>query len=163
MSEYQYYEFRSIDRPLTEKEQNEIGSWSSRTNPSPTGAVFVYNYGDFRKDVKKVVEKYFDAMFYIAIWGTKRLMFKFPVDLIDPNTIEQYCTHNEISIYRSGGYVLLDLYFSEEEVCGWVEGEGWLSSLISLRNDILRGDYRCLYLAWLFAVSSKKERKDFDE
>ena len=32
------------------------------------------------------------------------------------------------------------------------EGEGWLSSLISLRADILNCDYRSLYLAWLFCV-----------
>lgn len=32
---------------------------------------------------------------------------------------------------------------------GWVEGEGWLSSLAPLRRDILEGDYRALYLAWL--------------
>ena len=28
-------------------------------------------------------------------------------------------------------------------------GEGWLDALLPLRDDILRGDYRALYLAWL--------------
>ena len=44
MSEYQFYEFRSVDRPLTTKEQQEIDKWSSRTSPSSTGATFIYNY-----------------------------------------------------------------------------------------------------------------------
>jgi hypothetical protein len=33
-----------------------------------------------------------------------------------------------------------------------VEGEGQLSKLISLRDDIIRGDLRALYLAWLKAA-----------
>ena len=67
MSEYQFYEFRSIDRPLTTQEQREIGRWSSRTHPTSTGATFVYNYGDFPKDPEQVVGRYFDAMFHIAM------------------------------------------------------------------------------------------------
>lgn len=34
-----------------------------------------------------------------------------------------------------------------------MEAEGVLSGLIYLRNDVLGGDYRCLYLAWLKAVT----------
>jgi len=48
MSEYQYYEFQSIDRVLTEKEMNEISMMSSRVELNPHRAVFVYNYGDYR-------------------------------------------------------------------------------------------------------------------
>ena len=45
---------------------------------------------------------------------------------------------------------LLSLEYSNEEGGkGWIEGEGLLSSLISLRDDILNGDYRALYLMWL--------------
>ena len=42
---------------------------------------------------------------------------------------------------------------SEEEGGGWIEGEGSLSGLIPLRNDILQGDYRSVYLAWLKVMS----------
>ena len=115
MSEYQYYEFRCIDRPLTAEEQKEIGGWSSRTHPTSTMAIFIYNYGDFPKDEKRVVEQYFDAMFYIANWGTKRLIFKFPKELMNIDSIKPYCTPEEISISESGKNLLLDFYFSDEE------------------------------------------------
>ena len=36
MSEYQYYEFRAIDRPLTEEEMDELGALSSRAEITPT-------------------------------------------------------------------------------------------------------------------------------
>jgi hypothetical protein len=36
---------------------------------------------------------------------------------------------------------------------GWIEGEGSLDAMLPLRDDILRGDYRVLYLAWLKAMT----------
>lgn len=83
MSEYQYYEFQAIDRPLTAEEQGEIGSWSSRTHPTSTQAIFNYNYGDFPKSPEKVVEKYFAAMLYESNFGSKRLIFRLPCTIID--------------------------------------------------------------------------------
>ena len=150
MSEYQFYEFRSIDKPLTETEMDEIASWSSRTDPTPHGAVFVYNYGSFGRDELKAVEQYFDAMFYISNWGSARLVFKFPRDLVDLEAVGRYCMFEEIDIEKAGEHVLLDISYDDEEGGGgWVEGEGYLSSMIGLRESILRGDYRCLYLMWL--------------
>ena len=48
MSEYQYYEFRAIDRPLTEAQKSKISALSSRARVTSHMASFVYNYGDFR-------------------------------------------------------------------------------------------------------------------
>jgi hypothetical protein len=77
--------------------------------------IFIYNYGDFPKDEKRVVEQYFDAMFYIANWGTKQLIFKFPKELMNIDSIKPYCTPEEISISESGKNLLLEFYFSDEE------------------------------------------------
>ena len=150
MSEYQFYEFKAIDKPLSEKDKNEIGNWSSRTNPSNTGATFIYSYGSFPKDEIKVVEKYFDAMFYIANWGTTQLVFKLPNNLIDIRQIKRYCIMEGFDVIEKPDFTLLDICISDDEGGGkWIEGEGWLSTLALLRNDILSGDYRCLYLIWL--------------
>jgi hypothetical protein len=56
-----------------------------------------------------------------------------------------------------GGFDILDMNLSEAEGGSWVEAEGSLSGLIPLRNDILHGDYRCVYLAWLKAISLRGE------
>ena len=162
MSEYQFYEFLSIDRPLTTKDQQEIQGWSSRTSPTPTGATFIYNYGDFPKSPKQVVGKYFDAMFHIANWGTKWLLLKFPKELLDHGAVQDYCTVEEISLSEYGEYFVLEILFSEEEGYAWLDGEGFLSSLIGLRRDILNGDYRSLYIAWLHACSNAREWDEFD-
>ncbi len=165
MSEFQFYEFRTIDNPLSEKDRKEIGRWSSRTTPTSNRAVFTYHYSDFPKDEIKVIEKYFDAMFYFANWGSKRLLFKFPKELVEIEQIKQYCFEydDELIINETENYVIIDFFFSEEENSGWFDVEGCLTSLISLRNDILKGDFRCLYLAWLYAMTSYKEWDDFDD
>src|SRR5437762_69812 len=48
MSEYQLYEFRAIDRPLTSKEMQELRALSSRAEITPTSFTNEYSYGDFR-------------------------------------------------------------------------------------------------------------------
>ena len=45
MSEYQYYEFQAIDRPLTEREMGELRSFSSRATITPTRFVNHYTSG----------------------------------------------------------------------------------------------------------------------
>jgi hypothetical protein len=150
MSEYQYYEFQAIDRPLTTDEQTEIDKLSSRAKVSPNQAIFVYNYGDFRGSAEKVLTQYFDAMLYMANWGTWQLMFRFPKSLIDPKLFKPYELPDVITITRTAHHIVLDINISEEEGSSdWMEGEGWLSKFLPLREDLMAGDLRLLYLAWL--------------
>jgi hypothetical protein len=120
--------------------------------------VFTYSYGDFRGDPKKVLQKYFDAMLYLANWGTKRLAFRLPRALVDAKALAAYRYQDLISTAATKNQIFLDICFHDEEGGGWVEGEGWLSSLAMLRQDILLGDYRALYLAWLKTAILKRLR-----
>ncbi len=147
MSQYQYYEFQAIDRPLTEEEVAYVGSLSSRTDPTPTRAVFTYSYSDFRGNPETVLAKYYDAMLYLANWGSKQLMFRFPKSILDAEVLAPYRISDIISADVTGEYLIVDVNFYEEEGGEWIEGEGWLSSLVRLRDDLLRGDFRFLYLA----------------
>ncbi len=150
MSEYQYYEFQRIDRPLTAQEQAEIKELSIRVQLTPTGAIFLYNYGNFRSDPEKVLTQYFDVMFYIANWGTWRLMFRLPKAIIDPTWFQPYDLPHALTITQTSDYVVLDIQIHEEEgMQGWAEGEGWLPRLLPLRDELLGGDLRLLYLVWL--------------
>jgi hypothetical protein len=69
MSEYQYYEFLAIDRPLTRKQINEVRQWSTRAEITSTSFVNEYHFGDFHGDPELLVNKYFDVMVYFANWG----------------------------------------------------------------------------------------------
>ena len=50
MSEYQYYEFQAIDRPLTKKERLELRAVSTRAEITPARFVNFYTWGDFKGD-----------------------------------------------------------------------------------------------------------------
>lgn len=153
MSEYQYYEFLAIDEPLSEKAREEIGSWSSRTTPTATRAVFTYSYSDFPKSPLEVVEKYFDAMLYMANWGSKRLIFRLPLDVVDLDEMLAYCVPDGLTMMATDEHLLIDISsYDEEGGDYWLEDEGAFPSIISLRNDLLNGDYRMLYLAWLYSI-----------
>ncbi|MEG5138375.1 MULTISPECIES: hypothetical protein [unclassified Microcoleus] len=164
MSEYQYYEFQSVDRPLTQSEQEAISKLSSRAQISSSRAIFLYNYGDFPGQEKQVLIKYFDAMFYIANWGSLQLMFRFPKGLIDMELMQKYCVEDIVEVSEINDFVILEISINEEEgFDGWIEGEGNLSSLIGLRQEILQGDYRLLYLAWLKGITYLDELDGEDE
>ena len=153
MSEYQYYEFQAIDRPLTEEEQQAVARLSSRVNPHPRQAVFVYHWSGFRGSPREVLLKYYDAMLYMANWGSRQLMFRFPRAALDLEGAMAYCqpliVEDYISFSSEAGYSLLNVEFHEEGGGEWMEEPSSLSAMLSLRDDIVRGDYRMLYLAWL--------------
>ncbi len=151
MSEYQYYEFRAIDKPLSEKDIHALRILSSRAQITPSSFVNEYNRGDFKGNPLTLMGKYFDAFLYVANWGTRWFMLRVPQKLINVDLVNEYCTGESATIHEKGEYLIFE-FLSETDYSEWEEGEGWLSSLISLRSDILSGDYRCLYLAWLFCA-----------
>jgi hypothetical protein len=152
MSEYQYYEWQTLDRPLTPEEQAAVNKLSSHIEVTSSQAVVTYSWGGFKHDPKQVLARYFDAFLYLANWGSKRLAFRFPKGLLDPQQIEPYLWANCLELELVGDCLILDISLHEEGGGEWVEGDGWLSSLSRLRDDLLEGDYRALYLAWLRAA-----------
>ena len=61
VSEYQYYDFRAIDRPLTRKEMAALRSISTRAAITTTSFTNHYEWGDLKANPSKLLEKYFDA------------------------------------------------------------------------------------------------------
>ncbi|MBM4026027.1 MAG: hypothetical protein FJ280_11570 [Planctomycetes bacterium] len=155
MSEYQYYEFQAIDRPLTEKEMAELRSYSTRARITRTSFVNDYSWGSFKGNEDAWMEKYFDAFLYLANWGTHVLKLRLPARLLDLKTAQQYCVGDSASAKGSRGNVILS-FSSDEEGGDWVEGEGELSPLIPVRAELARGDLRALYLGWLLCVQNEE-------
>ena len=154
MSEYQYYEFQAIDRPLTEKEMRELRAYSTRARITPTSFINDYSWGNFKGDEDAWMEKYFDAFLYVANWGTRVLKLRLPSRLLDLETAHLYCPGEQAFAREKSGKVILTFVSDDEGGGEWVEGEGWLSSLISVRAELARGDMRCLYLGWLLCAQS---------
>jgi hypothetical protein len=154
VSEYQYYEFLALDRPLSAEDLAYVRTLSRRVQPTPTQAVFTYSYGDFPGDPLNLLANHYDVMLYLANWGSKQLAFRFPKTAIDLQALQPYYYGvEEIELTTVGQHVILNIAFHEEEGVDWIEGEGQLASLAPLRDDLLRGDLRALYLAWLASAA----------
>ncbi|MBC8394638.1 MAG: hypothetical protein H8E17_18970 [Deltaproteobacteria bacterium] len=162
MSEYQYYEFQAIDKPLGDKDIKALRNLSTRAQITATSFVNEYHWGDFKGDPVKLMERYYDAFLYVANWGTHWFMFKIPRRLIPIDLVKPYCLGENATLHEKGESLIFE-FISETDDYEWEEGEGRLSSLISLRSDIIQGDYRALYLAWLFcAQTGEMEYDEFE-
>ncbi len=162
MSEYQYYEWQTLERPLSSAEQAAVNNLSSHIDVTPSQAIVTYEWGDFKHDAIQVLAKYFDAHLYITNWGTRHLAFRFPGALLDVGTIEPYTDEDHIRIRAIGNVQILEIELNEEGGYEeWVDERGLLSTLSRLRDDIVQGDFRALYLAWLKAMSLESD--DYDE
>ena len=154
MSEYQYYEFRAIDRPLSQKEMDELRALSTRAEITPTSFTNTYHWGDFKGSPATLMDRYFDAFVYVANWGTHRLMFHIPRRFLDAEAATAYCDGEALSLKAKKEHVVLEFSSEDESGDEWTEGEHWMPSLISLRAELMRGDTRALYLGWLASLRS---------
>jgi hypothetical protein len=98
MSEYQYYEFRAIDRPLSPKEMGELRALSTRAEITPTSFTNTYHWGDFKGNPATLMDRYFDAFVYVANWGTHRLMFRISRRFLDAEAASTYCDGETLSL-----------------------------------------------------------------
>ncbi len=156
MSEYQYYEFLAVDRPLTEAQMGKLRTISSRAEITPTRFSNFYTFGDFKGNPARMVEEYFDAFLYVANWGTHLFTLRLPRQALSLECAKCYCLGKSASARTKHEFVILD-FSSRDEEGDWEEdGGGWLSSLIPLRADLANGDYRALYLAWLLGVQCEE-------
>lgn len=163
MSEYQYYEFLAVDRPLSAAQLAEVRALSTRARVTSTRFTNSYQWGDFRGSPDRMMERYYDAHLYVANWGTHRVMIRLPKHLLDLRTARQYCFEESVRAWSSGRHVLLDLS-SENEEGDWDEdAEDSLAALIGVRTELATGDLRSLYLAWLSALSGWELREDDEE
>ncbi|MEH0929642.1 hypothetical protein [Micromonospora sp. CPCC 205558] len=165
MSEYQYYEFTAVDRPLTGRERAELRSLSTRADITATSFVNTYEWGDFKGDPRTLMERYFDAHLYLANWGTRRLMLRLPKHVLDPGAVAQYCRGDSASTWTAGEHVIIDLHDEDEDGTDeWdLDGRGLLTSIIPVRAGLAAGDLRLLYLAWLRCVQSEDIADDEPE
>jgi hypothetical protein len=153
VSEYQCYEFLALDRRLTAQEMVELRSISTRAEITPTRFWNEYHWGDLKADPFELLARYFDMHLYFANWGTRRLMFRLPVAAVDLDILRAYAPGGPVTLTTAGEHAVLDLWSEvEEPEDDWFEAGQLAASLTPLRAELLRGDRRVAYLAWLLAV-----------
>src|SRR6266436_198214 len=165
MSEYQRYEFMASDRPLTRAQLDAVNALSSHIEASSTHALIEYHWGDFKHDPIDVLHKFFDGFLYWANWGSPELALRFPHGILPGDLIDGYDLDDFVTFTRYADYDILDIHFGEMEAPGeWINYE--LGSLIAMRDELMEGDLRALYIVWLAAqimIEGYDEEEDYDE
>jgi len=164
VSEYQYYEFRALDRRLTAEQQKRLRSPSSRAEISATRLTNEYSYGDFRGEPGRLLEEYFDAYLYAANWGTRELAFRLPRALLDTATARRYCDEEHRAwVTETPQHVIVRFRWDDDEGDDWIEGDGLLDPLLEARSELAAGDTRLLYLGWLLKIQLAGFAEDDDD
>lgn len=154
MSEYQYYEFRAIERALTDRQMRELRAISTRAAISRTSFSNYYTYGDLKANPSDLLVKYFDASFYFANWLSVEVAFRYSKGHVDMKALRRYAGGHALEIRSTARDVIVAISVEGdgESFDTSEDGSSWLSSLIALRTDIAGGDTRALYLGWLLDV-----------
>ena len=164
MSEYQYYEFLAIDRPLPEEEMAELRALSTRATITPVSFTNEYNWGDFKGNPDKLMQRYFDAHVYVANWMTAIFMVRLPIKTLTQETAKAVAAAYLLEIKPTKTHWMITWRLEESENYdrfGMEDGRGWMARLAPVRDELLRGDLRSLYIGWLAAVA--REMMDDDE
>lgn len=164
MSEYQYYEFLAVDRPLSREERDKVRALSTRAEITSTRFVNEYHFGDFHGDPTQLVEQLYDAHLYWANWGSRRLVLRLPALVLSEKTASPYAMEESLRVWTCSGHTLLDFSLDPEDGGEEDFERPWeLSSFVGLRAELAAGDLRPLYLAWLAGLGVWELSDDDEE
>ena len=107
MSEYQYYEFLAIDRPLTDRQMRELRAISTRAAISRTSFSNHYEYGDLKANPRDLLVNYFDASLYFANWMFLEVAFRYPKGVVDVKALRHYAAGHTLDIRSKGSHVVV--------------------------------------------------------
>jgi len=167
MSEYQRYEFMTCDRPLTRAQLDAVNNLSSHIEASSTHAIIEYHWGDFKHDPIKVLREYFDGFLYWANWGSPELAFRFPHGILNAELFDVYDCEDFVTFTRYKEYDILDIHFGEMEGPDQLI-DYKLGSLVPIRDELMEGDLRALYIVWLasqvmmYGYEEDQEEEDYE-
>lgn len=158
MSEYQYVEFRAVDRPLTDAELDFARRQSTRADISRWSLRNEYHYGDFRGDVKGLLRRGYDVFLHYANFGVRIAAFRLPAGFPFPKAVWQPYLSTAALTWepdRTGDAGILsirpDLESGDLEDL-WNPHE-CIGGLAEVRNRLIAGDLRVLYALWLCAAA----------
>jgi len=96
---------------------------------------------------------------YVANWCSCWLFLRVPKVTLDTRTLKAFGTEFAFTVDRTNTHWILEWALNESENYdrfGEEDGRGWMGRLTPLRDELLRGDLRPLYLGWLAGVSARE-------
>lgn len=168
MSEYQFVAFRAVDRPLTQRELVYARQQSSRAEITRWSFENEYHFGDFRGNADGLLRHGYDVHLHYANFGVRKIAVRLPAGLPFPASVwSDYVGENGLTWKKdskSKGGILTLAPFHEpgdlEDI--WSPGD-YLDDVVEIRNRLVAGDLRVLYLLWLCAANDQSASPDLNE
>jgi hypothetical protein len=166
VSEYQYYEFRALEQPLSAAQRAELRACSTRADITSTSFINEYHWGDLKAEPLDWMARHFDAHVYSANWGCCHFMLGVPLETLDRATVLEFSGGRDHGGYggssfaiseQEGRWILtwsLDLGSGDSERFNFEDGRDWMARLLPLREEVMSGDLRPLYLGWMARLCS---------
>ncbi len=153
MSEYQIVKFRAIDRPLTDKQLEFMSHQSSRADFNKWEFEVEYNFSSFGGDVHGMLRNGYDIYLTYSNYGCREICIRLPGGLPFPKSVwSKYIRSEELkwTSDKSGkaGILTLAPFFEQQFEDVW-EFDEYLDSVAKLREMLIGGDLRALYILWL--------------
>lgn len=155
MSEYQFVHFLALDRPLDEKQLEFMGRQSSRAEITKWEFSNEYHFGDFHGKADEMLRRGYDVHLHYANFGIRKLMFRLPMGLpCDQQTWDGFQPDYGIDWHadKQGRGGILEI---QPEADAGTYGEDalevdeLLAEIAPVRELLMAGDLRPLYVAWL--------------
>lgn len=151
MSVYQWVEFRAVDAPLDDEALAYMSEQSSRAEIDGWRFTNEYHYGDFRGDHMEMLRRGYDVHVHYTNFGLRRVAFRIPDECLVVGQLEPYLLQGEI-IWEpdekgNGGIIRIEPE-GDAGTWDWTDNVKSLASdLTPLRDMIMAGDFRPLYIA----------------
>jgi len=164
MSELQIVRFQAIDRPLSDKQLDFMERQSSRAEFTKWEFKVEYHYSSFRGDVDGMLRNGYDVFLTYSNYGCREIRMRLPHGLPFAKRVwSKYISAEGLtwSADKSGkaGILTLAPYLEEAFDPVW-EFDDYLDATTKLRELLIAGDLRALYVLWLCSAMSSSGDDD---
>ncbi len=165
MSVYQYIYFAAVDKPLDDKQLGYMRHQSTRAEVTRWQFTNEYHYGDFHGNSLEMMRRGYDVHLHYANYGVRKLLFRLPLGLpLSEKQFKAYAMEYSIEWRKDkcgkGGMLSIqpecDAGFYSED---YFDFERMVACLPKIREGLMTGDTRGLYLAWLACNWEEESRE----
>lgn len=158
MSEYQLVAFQAVDAPLNDEQLEFAEQESSRAEVTRWSLTCEYDYSSFRGDVDGLLRHGYDVYLQYTDYGCREIRLRLPRGLPFAKSVwSKYVGDEQLSWNRdakgSGGILTVCPCHDSGTIDEVWEYEAYLDEAIWMRDRLLKGDLRALYVLWLCAAN----------
>jgi hypothetical protein len=157
VSEYQQVLFQAVDGPLDDKQLEFAQRQSTRAEVSRWSLSVEYHYSSFHGDVDGLLRGGYDVYLQHTNYGSREIKLRLPGGMPFAKSVWSKYVDGEQLTWKadatgSAGIVSLHPFHETGDLEEVWETQGYLDAAIHVRDRLISGDLRALYLLWLCAA-----------